>query len=155
MSDFALQWDPASLAADLSLEANDLKPEGGLRTAILISLFTDRRAEGSDILPDGEIDRRGWWADEFNSTPGDKIGSRLWLLTRSKQEQSVLDRAEEYTREALAWLLEDKVATAVDVAASFLTGRPGLLLTITVHRPNTDPATYRFGTAWAVEESRV
>lgn len=158
MTDFALEWDAAAGAADLVIENNDLKADDGLRTPIQISLFTNRRAEPGDVLPDGETNRQGWWADAIAPVPGDKIGSRLWLLARSKREPSVLDRAQTYAREALAWLLEDSICERVDVLAEFLdqTGIPsGLALTVTMHRPAVDPARFRFDHVWAAEESRL
>lgn len=157
MSDIALQWDPQALTSDLAIEANDLAQDDGLRTAVVLSLFTDRRAEEGDVLPDNATtDRRGWWADAVAAIEGDKHGSRLWLLSRSKKTPDVLTRAEDYAREALQWLVEDKVAAAVSVAASFL-DRPfrGYSLDITITRPQKDPARYRFDRTWDAEGARI
>ena len=52
------------------------------------------------------------------SASGDHIGSRLWLLSREKQLAGVLERARHYAEEALTWLVEDGVATAVQVTAT-------------------------------------
>lgn len=151
MADLALRWGVAS--ADLALEAGDLARDDGLETAIAISLFTDRRAEDGDPLPDGEGDRRGWWGDAVPVIDGDRIGSRLWLLAREKQAATVLRRAEEYAREALAWLLEDRVADRIDVAAEM--PRAGLLgLVVTVHRPQAEPVQYRFNHTWDAQARR-
>ena len=71
---------------------------------------------------------------------GDRIGSRLWLLSREKQLAGVLDRARHYAEEALAWLVEDGVATAVSVTAS--SPRSGwLALEVTITLP--DSSEYR------------
>ncbi len=153
MSAIGLVWDSTLLAADLGIVSNDLYVDDGLATDVLCSLFEDRQAEPGDVLPEGETDRRGWWADAFPPVAGDRRGSRLWLLARSKETPDVLARAEEYAREALQWLLDDKVASQLEVAAEFITGR-GLGLTITIHRPDKDPATYRFGRAWDVQLAR-
>lgn len=126
---------------DCGMEAGDLVAEDSLRTAVILSLFLDRRAEDDDILPNDSDDRRGWWADTVapmtdygiggGSASGDRIGSRLWLLCREKQLAGVLDRARHYAQEALAWLVEDGVATAVRVTAS--SSRPGwLTLAVTI-----------------------
>ena len=114
---------------------------------MLLSLFTDRRSEDED----GERpDRRGWWADGL-AEDGDRFGSRLWLLAREKETAAVLSRAEEYAREALAWLVEDLVAERVEVAAS-IPRRETLALVVTIYRPTQDPARYRFGNVWAAME---
>lgn len=131
---------------DCGMEAGDLVAEGSLRTAVILSLFLDRRADDDDILPNGSDDRRGWWADTVapmtdygiggGLASGDHIGSRLWLLSREKQLAGVLDRARHYAEEALAWLVEDGVATAVQVTAT--NPRQGwLVLEVTVTLSDT------------------
>ena len=135
---------------DCGMEAGDLVAEGSLRTAVILSLFLDRRADDDDILPNGSDDRRGWWADTVapmtdygiggGSASGDHIGSRLWLLSREKQLAGVLERARHYAEEALTWLVEDGVATAVQVTAT--NPRQGwLVLEVTV--PLSDTSEYR------------
>ena len=143
--DIGLTW--GEWAADFEVSANDLESDDGLRTAVLLSLFTDRRAEDGDVLPDSETDRRGWWGDNHPVVAGDKIGSRLWLLARSKQTPDVLARAEEYAREALQWLIEDKVASRVDVESGIV--RNGVLgLAVTIDRPEVDPVKFQFNYTW-------
>lgn len=155
MSDIALTWEATAGACDLSVYSNDLLHEDGIRTAILLSLFTDSRSEDGDTLPSGETDRRGWWGDAFPVADDDRIGSKLWLLARSKQTADILSRAEEYARAALKWLLDDNVAARVDVACEFLTPQRGLGLSVTVIRPNTDPVKFRFNQVWSAEEARI
>ncbi|QBY56158.1 phage GP46 family protein [Cupriavidus oxalaticus] len=87
--------------------------ESMLQRAVVISLFTWRRAESSDRLDDDE--RMGWWGDSYPTLANDRIGSRLWLLRREKITRETLLRAEEYAREALQWLLDDGLAAAIDV----------------------------------------
>lgn len=157
MSDLALIWSAELGCADLALSGDDFVSDEGLRTAVELSLFTDRRAEPGDVLPDGETDRRGCWADAVADVDGDRMGSRLWLLARAKNTPDVLSRAEEYAREALAWLLADKVASSVTVVAEFLAvgdrGVPALGLTVTIQRPSGSPAVFKFGRVWAAEEA--
>lgn len=154
MSDIGLTYDALTGAADVVIGAADLQTDEGLETAVMLSLNTDRRAEDGDELPDGQTDRRGWWADGLGEPVDDRWGSRLWLLDRSKRTPDVLERAETYAREALQWLLDDLVATAVDVVAEFGTGAQWGL-SITIHRPQKDPARYRYDRAWAAQEQRL
>lgn len=152
MSDLALRWSLTDWAADLAVEANDVVRDEGLTTAILLSLFTDRRAESGDVLPDAETARRGWWADAVPVVEGDRIGSRLWLLARAKQSAETLSRAKDYAAEALAWLIEDLIAERVEVTASFPRG--GMLgLVIDIYRPGQEnPIRYRYDAIWAAME---
>lgn len=145
MTDIALVWH--EVGADIAMAGADLQADDGLRTAVIISLFTDRRAEPDDVLPDGSEDRRGWWADAYPDIEGDRIGSRLWLLHREKQLPSVLARAKEYAEEALRWLLDDGIASAVRVQAE--TVRQGLLgLRIEIERPSRAVVEYKFQSLW-------
>jgi phage gp46-like protein len=94
--------------------------EAMLRRAVEISLFTWRRAEPGDPLDDDE--RMGWWGDSFPDVAGDRIGSRLWLLRRQVLTAEVLRRAEEYCREALQWMVDDEIVTAISVSVKRAAG---------------------------------
>lgn len=113
MTDIALLWSNSALGADFALQQGQLATDDGLRTAIIISLFSDGRARDDDVLPSGD-DRRGWWGDAF-LPPNDRIGSRMWLLEREKLTTATLLRLRDYAREALAWLIEDGIAASVNV----------------------------------------
>jgi phage gp46-like protein len=142
--DFALVWSDG--AADMLLAGDDLASDAGLSTAALLSLVTDRRAEDDDVLPSGDGDRRGWWGDEFAEVEGDRIGSRLWLLDRSAMRGDLIRRGEELVREALVWMLEDRVVERIDVAVE--TGAKELLFAIALHRPGKDPVAFRYAHVW-------
>ena len=103
---------------DLSVQRGDLVGDNSLGTEIMVSLFTDVRAE-KDELPPEYRDLRGWWADALLSMQGDEqgIGSKLWLLRRQKHLESVLVQAETYARSALQWLINEGLASAVSVTA--------------------------------------
>lgn len=149
MSDIRTTFISFDQGADYAMAALGLEEDDGLETAVILSLFTDRLAEDDDVLPSG-TDRRGWWADAYPSIQGDRIGSRLWLLSREKQIQSVLVRAREYALEALQWLIDDGVAAGVDVTAEVI--RTGVLgLTVQVQRTNSPTARYRFETFWGAQ----
>ena len=123
-----------------------LANDDGLATAVIISLWTDRQANSDDVLPSG-TDRRGWWGDELSATAGDKIGSRLWLNDSAKQLASVLLQDRAYAIEALQWLIDDGVASAVDVVAS--NPRTGVrALDIAITRPGQPVARYQFSRFW-------
>lgn len=145
-----IQINPDALPVmDLALSGFLLAEDEGLVTAVIISLFTDRQANPDDTLPNGKH-RRGWWGDDFAGTPGDKIGSRLWLNESAKQLGSVLIKDREYAQEALQWLVDDGVASRVDVAAS--NPRSGVrALTIEIHRANKPVARYQFERFWKAD----
>lgn len=135
MADIRTTWDAAALEGDWLLAPPSLDGSRELVTAVAISLFTHRTAEPDDDLPNDTSDRRGWWADHEadliypGATP---IGSRLWLLSREKQTERTRARAEDYCREALAWMIDVGLAERVGVACAwFAPERLGATITIT------------------------
>lgn len=131
---------------DYALNGFLLAGDDGLVTSVIISLFTDRQANADDTLPSGK-DRRGWWGDDFAAPAGDKIGSRLWLNEAAKQLGAVLVKDRAYALEALQWLIDDGVASAVDVVVS--NPRAGVrALSVAITRPNKPVARYQFERFW-------
>ncbi|WP_241085111.1 phage GP46 family protein [Candidatus Vondammii sp. HM_W22] len=61
--DLAIIYNGTELTLDLTTLDVDLAANDGLHSAVLVSLFTDRRAANDDLLPSSALDRRGWWAD--------------------------------------------------------------------------------------------
>lgn len=159
MTDIRAVFIGDRMISDYLLDAGALAAEPGLETAIVISLFTDRRANPDDALPAEATDRRGWWGDAtppiVNGRPvaDARIGSRLWLLSREKQMPIVVARAKEYCREALAWMIEDGVCERIDIEAEIV--RTGTLgIGITIHRPASDAVSFKFDYAWQGQENR-
>lgn len=145
--DIRTTYDSGNLALDFALDGADLATDDGLETAVALSLFTDRRAERDDALPGGDDDRRGWWGDTFAAVEGDRIGSRLWLLSREKNLPEALNRARDYGAEALAWMVEDGIAERVEVIAAAPLNNV-LLLDVAVFRPKDPPVRFRFERFW-------
>lgn len=94
----------------IPLGLNSTEP---LVRAVMISLFTWRRANADDELPGEE--RMGWWGDSFPPVDNDQIGSRLWLLSRAKLIPETPRRAKTYAEEALKWMVDDGIAARVVV----------------------------------------
>ena len=142
MSDLKLTLN--GWGADATVEGHDLVFEDGMATAVILSLFLDARARADDALPDGGTDRRGFWADTVPpAAERDRTGSRLWLLSREKTLPEVLRRAHDYAAEALRWLVDDDVASRVDVSAAM--PRLGLLsLAVNITLVSGESSTYAF-----------
>ena len=134
------------IGGDWLLSGPTLASDDGLDTAVIISLFSDARARPGDTLP-SQDDRRGWWGDAWPVTSGDVLGSRLWLLARSKQLQQSLNDARSFAEEALKWLVRDGIASAVTVDAS-IPRFEVLGLSVTISRPRGAPVRYRFEVLW-------
>lgn len=101
-----------------------------LNRAVLISLFTWRRAGVDDDVPPQQ-DRHGWWGDSFSDN--DQIGSRLWLLMRKTITQQVMLDAKKYVLDALQWLIDDDHAQRVDCTVERY-GLDGLAASVVIVR---------------------
>ncbi|RIJ06065.1 hypothetical protein DXK93_01685 [Achromobacter sp. K91] len=97
----------------------DIRLVSGVTTplgrAVVISLFTWRRALDSDPVDDSDL--QGWWGDSFPTRADDRIGSRLWLLRRRTLTDQTRIDAIAYARESLQWLIEDSILASVEVEA--------------------------------------
>lgn len=144
MADITTFWDVANLRGDWQVSGGALASGDDLTTAVLISLFTDRRANADDVLPDGSTDRRGWWGDLDQDVP---IGSRLWLLSRSKLTPAVALTAKGYINEALRWMLDDGVAAAINTSTSIVLPNR-LYATVDIRRTDGSRQSLNFNWAW-------
>ncbi len=145
MSDLALIYDGQGF--DLALDGDDLLLDHSLQTAVVISLFSDRRARADDAVPGGSADRRGWWGDAWAEVVGDQIGSRLWLLSREKELPETLRRAREYAEESLAWLVRDGIASTVTAVPS-VPRTDVLRLDISIRRREGGEENFQFDVLW-------
>lgn len=148
--DIRLVWSNLEGGGDVAIAENDLARDDGLETAVLLSLFCDRRAPAGERLPRGQTSARGWFGDEFAEVPGDQTGSHLWLLEGASWSESTARRAEQYARESLQWMLDDRLAERVEATAS-LPDEGVLELVIRIQRPSAPAATYRYGLSWAAQ----
>ncbi|MCA7985153.1 phage head spike fiber domain-containing protein [Burkholderia vietnamiensis] len=137
-----LTWTGSYVSDTVS--GGDLATGLDLETAVLVSLFTDRMANRDDPIPDGSGDPRGWWGDIGEDKP---IGSRLWLLDRSKQTQEVLNNARDYIFEALQWLVDDGVVASIDVQTQWV--RDTFLgAQVTLYQPTGPNVSMAYAWAW-------
>ena len=160
MTDIALIWNQEPMMADVLLDQGQLVTDAGMRTAIMISLFTDARAPDEAELPETGQDRRGWWGDVLAADAGPaagsaddpmRIGSLLWLLARAKVTPQVLNEARQYAEDALAWLVRDGVARTVRVTATAERAAAvpdTLALAVEIDRPD-GPGRQRWDFTWS------
>jgi phage gp46-like protein len=111
----AMKYTNSTQSGDIDRGASvgTILVDEGLKTVVLVSLFTWRRSLPDDVIPSA----LGWWGDTLAEVPGDQIGSRLWTLFSRKVDQNLLDDAIEISNEALQWMLDDGVASEILVTA--------------------------------------
>ena len=115
-----------------------------LTRAVVISLFTHRRAD-----PDDNADvPMGWWGDTWPMVANDRYGSKLWLLQRSKLTNALVNTVRTYIRESLQWMLDDGVVSRIDIDIQ-RTGINELGNSIALWRRD-GPVTISFNDFWSV-----
>jgi phage gp46-like protein len=127
-----------------------------LASAFIVALGTDALAERDDILPDPDsTDRGGWWGDldAEEIWGGWPIGSRFWLLRRSKiedpgsQRGSTVARVDRYAREALQPFIDKRIVSRLDVNAERV-GRERIDVHIVGYRGPTIAVDMRYQILW-------
>ena len=135
----------ATVLIDGQLVDAGMHPVADLARAVIISLFTWRRAGADDKTDDGN--RCGWWGDSTATVNGDRIGSRLWLLARAKLTAETIRLAKDYAQEALQWLVDDGAAKRVEVKAE-RSGFNRIDLLCTIFRSDGTQVDIRFADLW-------
>jgi phage gp46-like protein len=91
----------------------------GMESALIVSLFSDRRAREDEVAD--PMKRRGWTGDLVAEVPGDVHGSGLWLYAQRRAfgEEAGGGRAatqaglRSEAQQSLEWLVADRLVTSV------------------------------------------
>lgn len=102
---------------DFSFEKGDFVLTQGMDTALLMSIFCEKRADISE-MPFAET-RRGWWGNLVLDTANYEIGSKLWLLEQARRDLTSLSLAKTYAQDCLQWLIEDNLAKEIKTDSAF------------------------------------
>ena len=112
VGDFAIAKNAAEGGAGGLVAANPL------RTAVLLLLFTDARADTSELRFEHRGDRRGWVGDGFDvdRTRGEApLGSKLWLYRRHELDDDTGRQVAAEARRALEPLIGQHAVVRIDV----------------------------------------
>lgn len=152
-NDIKIKWDSTTLKGDLVKIIGDLEREEGLETAVSMSIFTKRRVTEEELKENGFSDlseKGGWWADQYSDAEDDQIGSKLWLLTRAKTTEQTLVKAQEYVYDGLLWMIEDNVASEINVIVERLgqIGNDVLCINVEIRRDSDTQQALTFKYVW-------
>ncbi|MBN3866460.1 phage GP46 family protein [Gluconobacter kondonii] len=163
--DIAIIWNARESRGDWTIVSGDLALDNPLRSAVMVSIFSDRVApdqsspadfaiaiqEPGNAAVSGLNDRRGWWGDAYEPD-GIPIGSRLWQLRRAIKvgEQTVLLELKDILKECLQWLIDDGVAASIAIQTAWSAVSPNTAeFAISVFEPGAStPQTFLFSWAW-------
>jgi len=129
---------------DIAVTGYELYREPGFETSVTLSLFSDARAGRGDVLPSTIKYKGGWWG---SSLLGREFGSKLWLLQRSVLDNTTMRLYEQYSKDALKWMVDDQIAEEVTAEAT-RTGPNRVDLAMTIKRKNNTSVSFRFYVNW-------
>jgi phage gp46-like protein len=153
MSDLAISFDPISGFWDLELLDRDLVLDDGFGSAVFMSLLSDALITQPDALPNGDLDRRGYWGDTFQPLRGDWTGSRVWAVLRSKKTPSTVREFRDAAAASLEWMVEDGITDSIDVSIISAPEPADFGLDVRINRPERSES-FRFALNWNAEELR-
>lgn len=96
---------------DIDIENGDVKPCFDIKTAILMSIFCEKRADASQVK---QIDiRRGHFSNQFNDDY--EVGSFYWLYSeQQKVNEANKEDLQDTILEGLQWLIDDNYLIDID-----------------------------------------
>jgi len=107
----------------------DFESADSLDTYIVVALFSDARADESEIAEPKR--RRGWIGNE--ETPGFELGSKVWLYEQSRLTGSSIRGVEFEARNALRSMVGEGIAVAIGSATVSVEGE-GATLEVPIQR---------------------
>lgn len=102
--DFALSTAEIS-EWDMVFDGHDLVAETSLRSAIIISVWTNAETDQGG----------GWWGDSFNDEP--IADCKLYTLLGKQASEDNTRLGATYINRALSWLITDKWCASIEVSA--------------------------------------
>jgi phage gp46-like protein len=101
-------------------DSGDFETDSTVENPLNASLFTNARADASEV-PQAER-RDGWWGNELYEVIGHQFGSKLHLLKQRRFNDETKNKAIDYIRKGLQWLIDDGIVTDINVSAILVYG---------------------------------
>jgi phage gp46-like protein len=120
---------PTPDGGDINLVGGQPDMDAGLWTAIYLSLFSGK-----------------WWGNAISEQAA-RFADSIEAVIRTDSNRDRLD-VEEAARKALQWLLDEGIASAVDVQAT-IPATGWIALAVTITEPGAEPAVLRYKINWA------
>jgi phage gp46-like protein len=126
-TDIKLNYDNGKYY-DLKIVDGDFEVTYGMDSALLLSIYCEKRADASEI-PAPEM-RRGWWGNTVLGYGDYEMGSKLWLLEQARRDTIVLNLCKTYSMNCFQWLVDDNLAKQINVDTSYIVN--GVLIDVEI-----------------------
>ena len=111
-----------------------------LQSVVLMSLLSWRKCSVSEL--DSDSNRYGYWID----TPSNRFGCRLWTLRRSKLTANTVILVKQFIKEALEWMMDEGICSAIEVRATQTSDR--IMANVTIIKNTGDTESVTFDDLW-------
>lgn len=125
---------------DISIANGDVVMDQSFDTAIVISLFSNARADENEVPKPSN--RQGVWYSP-------DVGSKLWIALTSRKTNDTLNKARDYTKSCLQWLIDDGYLKNIEVNVELIS--KGIVIKVYLIRFDSRIET-RFYQAWENSE---
>lgn len=133
-----LLWDTewCEDIGDWVMDDTSLKDDNVLLTAVVLQLFTDKRAPDDVDLPGfNDDDRRGWFGDYVDVRAGDgetEMGSLIWIYERDALTDATITGVSDTVEDAMQVLVNQGLIASfeVEVTADKILGHLSVVLSI-------------------------
>ncbi len=125
---------------DIGFTNGDFTLTQGLETALLMSVYCEKRADASEV-PASEM-RRGWWGNLVLGYGDYEIGSKLWELEQARKDNVTLGLTKTYTVDGFQWLIADNLAKEIKVDSSFIVNGIQIEIDIVISQNKTISESY-------------
>ncbi len=115
----------------IDAEAADFAKTAGLESALLVSLFSDRRADESEVRD--PFQRRGWIGDLVSDIPNDRYGSGLWLYEQRRMTAEIAVGVRLEAEQSLDWMRDDGLIEYAEGMVMHVPSARRLDLVVTLH----------------------
>lgn len=137
----------------IDVDAKDLDTTDGLETAILVSLFSDRRAAADEVRD--PLRRRGWIGNLIAEVPNDNFGSGLWLYEQKRLTGDVLAGLRTEAEQALDWMVDEGLATSTAAKVVAAPERRQVYLSVDLFEPSGDATNRAYRLADATRQGII
>jgi phage gp46-like protein len=141
MPDIMLLPPTIGLLGDIAYTDRDIVIDGGLSTAVYISLFTDGY--------DSDSGEGGYWGDTVG---GDPRGSLLWTVAREVISPTLPVRIKKICEDALQWLIDDGIASTVAVTVT-VSGQFALTISIDIKQADASTLSLEYSYNWNAQNA--
>lgn len=129
-TDLAYEQDENGIF-DFIIEDGDLRVTDGLESALVVSLFSDRRADESEVGDPRK--RRGWIGDLTSEVPQDRHGSGVWLYEQHRLVDQTATGVRVEAEQSLDWMVEEQLITYAEGQVLMTSSARRLNLVMTMH----------------------